>query len=556
MGKHIKTFFFFLLTCLTLYAAPNYMQQLESYDAKINQQTGNDELLRVFHGLKAVYIQAFISGDNALKKETLERVIKTAKILKLDASKYESELATMGKETKNASSATTTSKSSKPTPPPPAAEESLVGESPKAETASPKSASSFKSEPESKPSFASTTHVSSLPKTYRGKNVLQHVNSDNDEVVLEFGEEVAEKSIKVFVLKTPPTYKKIIDVPGVVLNAPIAIKTPSTLQGLKISQFSDDTIRIVLDVDQSLETYVSVLSNQLIFSLGKQPILTQKKITPPPTSKSAEAAPLPSQKNPSANVKEKDTPQKAPTVTTTEPLASKTTAKTNKRNKTIVIDAGHGGKDAGAIGYKQRMEKHLVLDMALQLGQELKSRGYKIYFTRQSDEFINLRDRTKVANDKNADLFISLHANAAPNEAKKLSMKGLETFFLSPDRSERSKNVAALENQSDMEEMDFYSKETFLNVLNREKIVLSNKVAIDVQSGMLKSVRKKYSVEDGGVREAPFWVLVGATMPSVLIELGYISNPDESDNLFNPQYQKHLVEGISNGIDRYYTNNP
>ena len=278
MGKHIKTFFFFLLTCLTLYAAPNYMQQLESYDAKINQQTGNDELLRVFHGLKAVYIQAIISGDNALKKETLERLIKTAKILKLDASKYESELATMGKETKNASSATTTSKSSKPTPPPPAAEESLVGESPKAETASPKSASSFKSEPESKPSFASTTHVSSLPKTYRGKNVLQHVNSDNDEVVLEFGEEVAEKSIKVFVLKTPPTYKKIIDVPGVVLNAPIAIKTPSTLQGLKISQFSDDTIRIVLDVDQSLETYVSVLSNQLIFSLGKQPILTQKKM--------------------------------------------------------------------------------------------------------------------------------------------------------------------------------------------------------------------------------------------------------------------------------------
>ncbi len=556
MGKHIKTFFFFLLTCVTLYAAPNYMQQLESYDSKINQQTGNDELLRVFHGLKAVYIQAIISGDNALKKETLERLIKTAKILKLDASKYESELATMGKETKNTSSATTTSKSSKPTPPPPAAEESLVGESPNVETASPKSASSFKSEPESKPSFASTTHVSSLPKTYRGKNVLQHVNSDNDEIVLEFGEEVAEKSIKVFVLKTPPTYKKIIDVPGIVLNAPIAIKTPSTLQGLKISQFSDDTIRIVLDVDQSLETYVSVLSNQLIFSLGKQPILTQKKITPPPTSKSAEATPLPSQKNPSANVKEKETPQKAPTVTTTEPLASKTTAKTNKRNKTIVIDAGHGGKDAGAIGYKQRMEKHLVLDMALQLGQELKSRGYKIYFTRQSDEFINLRDRTKVANDKNADLFISLHANAAPNEAKKLSMKGLETFFLSPDRSERSKNVAALENQSDMEEMDFYSKETFLNVLNREKIILSNKVAIDVQSGMLKSVRKKYSVEDGGVREAPFWVLVGATMPSVLIELGYISNPDECDNMFNPQYQKHLVEGISNGIDRYYANNP
>ena len=135
-------------------------------------------------------------------------------------------------------------------------------------------------------------------------------------------------------------------------------------------------------------------------------------------------------------------------------------------------------------------------------------------------------------------------------------MKGLETFFLSPDRSERSKNVAALENQSDIEEMDFYSKETFLNVFNREKIVLSNKVAIDIQSNMLSSVKKKYEVDDGGVREAPFWVLVGATMPSVLIEIGYITNPDESDKMFNPQYQKLIVEGISNGIDQYFTNNP
>ena len=135
-------------------------------------------------------------------------------------------------------------------------------------------------------------------------------------------------------------------------------------------------------------------------------------------------------------------------------------------------------------------------------------------------------------------------------------MKGLETFFLSPDRSERSKNVAAMENQSDMEEMDFYSKETFLNVFNREKIVLSNKAAIDIQSNMLKKIHRKYGVEDGGVREAPFWVLVGATMPSILIEVGYITNPDESEQMFNPQYQKLLVEGIGNGIDQYFTNNP
>ena len=276
----------------------------------------------------------------------------------------------------------------------------------------------------------------------------------------------------------------------------------------------------------------------MIIAFSKQPVNVSKSVPVQQAHSAPVLAPSPI-----------PTPQL--TKNTPTPVAPKSV-----RNKTIVIDAGHGGKDAGAIGYKQRMEKHLVLDIALQLGKHLKQKGYKVFYTRDKDIFINLRDRTKVANDKNADLFLSLHANAAPTEAKKLSMKGLETFFLSPDRSERSKNVAALENKSDIEEMDFYSKETFLNVFNREKIVLSNKLAIDIQANMLGSVKKKYEVDDGGVREAPFWVLVGATMPSVLIEIGYITNPDESDKMFNLQYQKLIVEGISNGIDQYFTNNP
>ncbi len=568
MGKHIRAFFVLLLTCIALFGAPNYMQQLEQYDAQM-KGANNDEMLRVFHGLKAVYIQAIISGDENLKKETLERLIKTAKILKLDASKYESELATMSRETKKAAP-------SKPLVPPPASEESF-GTSTSSSTAhassTPSSSSFSTSTPanapvmtkESKiatsPQSATTSNTaSSLPKNYNGKNVLHHVKTSEEEIVLDFGSAVAESSVKIFVLKTTDGYKKIIDIPAIIMNAPLKISTPKKLQSLRISQYNATTIRIILDAPSAFETYVSVLDTQVILSLDKKPILTEKRIMPPteapkkaPVVAAATPAPEPTVKSPTIVSSAPSTiPIEAAPV-----VASKGSSKKGqKRDKTIVIDAGHGGKDAGAIGYKQRMEKHLVLDMALQLGKELKSRGYKVYYTRQKDEFINLRDRTKVANDKNADLFVSLHANAAPNEAKKLSMKGLETFFLSPDRSERSKNVAALENQSDMEEMDFYSKETFLNVFNREKIVLSNKVAIDVQSSMLKSVKKKYSVEDGGVREAPFWVLVGATMPSVLIELGYISNPDECDNMFKPQYQKHLVDGISDGIDQYYTNNP
>lgn len=563
MGKQIRVFFVLLLTCIALFGAPNYMQQLEQYDAQM-KGANNDEMLRVFHGLKAVYIQAIIGSDDTLKKETLERLIKTAKILKLDASKYESELATMSRENKKPAP-------SKPLVPPPAAEESFGSSSSSSNTniapATPSSSTSTmpissSSSPVTKeskiatPQSTTTSHtVSSLPKNYNGKNVLQHVKTSEEEILLDFGSAVAEGSVKIFVLKTTDGYKKIIDIPAIIMNAPLTISTPKKLQSLRISQYNANTIRIILDAPAAFETYVSVLDTQVILSLNKKPILTEKRITPPveaPKKAPTVATPTPdASKSSIATATASPMPVESPIVSSKAP-----SKKGQKRDKTIVIDAGHGGKDAGAIGYKQRMEKHLVLDMALQLGKELKSRGYKVYYTRQKDEFINLRDRTKVANDKNADLFVSLHANAAPNEAKKLSMKGLETFFLSPDRSERSKNVAALENQSDMEEMDFYSKETFLNVFNREKIVLSNKVAIDVQSSMLKSVRKKYSVEDGGVREAPFWVLVGATMPSVLVELGYISNPEESDNMFNPQYQKHLVDGISDGLDQYYANNP
>lgn len=557
------------------------MQQLQQYDIQMNGAS-NDEMLRIFHGLKAIYIQSIIGSDDNLKKETLERLIKTAKVLKLDASKYESELATLGKGSKKTAP-------SKPLVPPPAAEENF-GTSTTTTTSS-SSTSAFAAPtsaftPSTMPAAPSVkenkitpqqTKVSSngtqaqtssaLPKSYNGKNVLQHVVTNEDEIVLDFGAKVIESNVKIFVLKSADSYKKIIDIPAIIMNAPLTITTPKKLQSLRISQYNNDSIRIILDAPSAFETYVSVFENQVILSLNKQPVLTQRPIlqpqqplvetsskkstTPPPSTVASSTVSAPAPTTPVAAVTA--TNQVAPSSAATSMSSSK---KGPKRDKTIVIDAGHGGKDSGATGYKQRLEKHLVLEVALQLGKELKSRGYKVFYTRQTDEFIDLRDRTKVANDKNADLFVSLHANAAPNEAKKLSMKGLETFFLSPDRSERSKNVAALENQSTMEEMDYYSKETFLNVFNREKIVLSNKMAIDIQSSMLKAVKKKYSVEDGGVREAPFWVLVGATMPSVLIEIGYITNPEESDNMANPQYQKQLIDGISDGIDRYYVNNP
>ena len=237
------------------------------------------------------------------------------------------------------------------------------------------------------------------------------------------------------------------------------------------------------------------------------------------------------------------------------PVKTASTKKiTSAKGKVIVLDAGHGGDDPGAINGSLK-EKNIVLSIAQKAGKELQGRGYKVYYTRSKDKFINLRDRTKYANDKAADLFISIHANAAPNKTKAATMHGIETFFLSPARSERSKNAAALENKSDIEEMNYFSKQTFLNFLNREKIIASNKLAIDVQREVLaraKSVSSKAS--DGGVREAPFWVLVGALMPAVLLEVGYITHPDEGELINNSKYQDALAKGLADGIDVYFSN--
>ncbi|MEF3192132.1 MAG: N-acetylmuramoyl-L-alanine amidase [Campylobacterales bacterium] len=223
------------------------------------------------------------------------------------------------------------------------------------------------------------------------------------------------------------------------------------------------------------------------------------------------------------------------------------------QRKRVVIDAGHGGKDSGAIGYKGFMEKEIVLKIALMVERELRQDGYDILLTRSEDKFVELKERTRFANSQMGDLFISIHANASPTS---LTLRGVETYFLSPARSERAKRVAQLENGPDFEVMDDATVNSFLNFLNREKIVASNKLAIDIQRSLLGSLRTKYDdVIDNGVREAPFWVLVGATMPAVLIEIGYVTNPAEAERLVNPVYQELIAKGIANGVRSYFEHN-
>ena len=224
-------------------------------------------------------------------------------------------------------------------------------------------------------------------------------------------------------------------------------------------------------------------------------------------------------------------------------------------SKVIVVDPGHGGKDPGALGKGKRREKNVTLSISKKLVSILKSRGYKVYITRSRDKYISLKRRTNTANKRHADLFISVHANAA-HKSRVNKAKGIETFFLSPARSERAKRVAAKENKGDMDAMNWSSKQSFLTVLNQGKITASNKLAIDIHKNMLFNLKKNYrGIVDGGVREGPFWVLVGAQMPSVLIEVGYITHPVEGKRMFTSKYQNLMANGIANGIDSYFSKN-
>ncbi|OOQ19536.1 N-acetylmuramoyl-L-alanine amidase family protein [Helicobacter pylori] len=226
-----------------------------------------------------------------------------------------------------------------------------------------------------------------------------------------------------------------------------------------------------------------------------------------------------------------------------------------KKHKKIVLDAGHGGKDCGAMSANLVCEKDIVLEVVKFLHKELKKRGYSVLLTRDKDIYIDLVARTELANRKSADLFISVHANSIPKRSTS-NAHGIETYFLSTARSERARKVAEQENKDDVNLMDYFSKSLFLNSLNTQRLIVSNKLAIDVQYGMLQSVRKNYpDVVDGGVREGPFWVLAGALMPSILIEIGYNSHAIESKRIQSKPYQKILAKGIADGIDSFFSKN-
>ena len=217
--------------------------------------------------------------------------------------------------------------------------------------------------------------------------------------------------------------------------------------------------------------------------------------------------------------------------------------------RTIVIDAGHGGKDPGAVGYRGTKEKDIALDVAKRLEKKLsKNMKVKIVMTRDEDIFLRLSERTKIANENNGSLFISIHTNAA--EDRRAS--GFETFLIGQNKNEAAVRVAARENAV-LELEGSTSKKLTDEDLIKATIAQSAFASKSELFASLvqKEIKKRVQSKDRGVKQAGFYVLMGASMPNVLVELGFISNPSEEKKLRSPQYRDQLATAIYRAVEQY-----
>ncbi|GAA8011657.1 N-acetylmuramoyl-L-alanine amidase [Helicobacter pylori] len=411
--------------------------------------------------------------------------------------------------------------------------------------------------------------------------IINIVPFGSSSVKISFNQEI--KKFKEVSLKNFKSYLEL----EAILTIPKKHYQFSKQSSITIAQFSPKLARVVISHAPKMTYEVKILKDKLYVSIVEKKPLTKHQMAQKPPKHRTLKHPTPKPAPKSIKKEAKEIKEKTPTKHARSKhahsqwnersakkeipkkeaenegknqvfIAEKNDAfiKTKrKKHKKIVLDAGHGGKDCGAMSANLVCEKDIVLEVVKFLHKELKKRGYSVLLTRDKDIYIDLVARTELANKKSADLFISVHANSIPKRSTS-NAHGIETYFLSTARSERARKVAEQENKDNVNLMDYFSKSLLLNSLNTQRLIVSNKLAIDVQYGMLQSIRKNYpDVVDGGVREGPFWVLAGALMPSILIEIGYNSHAIESKRIQSKPYQKILAKGIADGIDSFFSKN-
>jgi N-acetylmuramoyl-L-alanine amidase len=306
------------------------------------------------------------------------------------------------------------------------------------------------------------------------------------------------------------------------------------LRGARVGQYKADVVRVVLDTENIKDYKVFPLSDpaRLIIDVRGE---RTAEITRLEQSISAMPERMLIQKpeeTPSM-VEKKVRPARKPVIS---------------KIRRVVVDPGHGGHDPGAVGLNGLQEKDVVLAIGLKLRELFREElGLDVVMTRSTDVFIPLEERTAIANKVNADLFLSVHANAAPNRLA----SGIETYYLNLAKTDKVAQLAAKENGTSLEKVSILQAILF-DLMANYKLNDSAHLADEVQKSLHKKIRASYSdVKNLGVKQGPFYVLVGATMPSILVETAFLSNATEESRLKDPAYLEMSAEGILEGVRSY-----
>ena len=341
---------------------------------------------------------------------------------------------------------------------------------------------------------------------------------DYTRIVIDVNEQVQYSS---HLLRRDPSLGKpprlYIDLQNSTLDSSFAGAIPigdGLLRKVRAGQYKPKVVRVVLDIES--------IEDHKIFSLD-DPF----RIVIDVTGESRKGLPLPGK-------------DKAPSLTLAQQLGLGV--------QKVVIDPGHGGKDPGAVGHSGVKEKDVVLDIALKLQEKIRSKLHlDAILTRRSDTFLPLEERTALANTQKADLFVSIHTNANKNRR----VYGISTYILNVATDAEAARLAAFENSVSAKRISDLEKILNDLILN-SKINESSRLAEAVQQGLIKSLPKRYSkIKDLGVKQAPFYVLIGAQMPSIMVEISFITNRLEEKRLKSATYQDAVAEAILAGIQSY-----
>jgi len=353
------------------------------------------------------------------------------------------------------------------------------------------------------------------------------------------------------------------------------------LKQIRVSETQPEVTRVVLDLEDTEDFSAAVLANpdRLVVELrprGRPPQDNPSLPVPPPAEAPAKAAPEPSSQKPASAAPEAPKPEAAPAAALAPEASSAKTATREEAGKPadervplpakkgaagtrslvralglklerVVIDPGHGGHDTGTIGPGGLMEKDLVLDVARRLGALIEERlGAEVIYTRTDDSFVSLEDRTALANEQKADLFLSIHANSGVASAT-----GSETYYLNFTTSKTAMDVAARENASSQRSIHEL-QDLIEKIALKDKVDESREFASKVQAALFKELaRSDRASRDRGVRRAPFIVLIGAAMPSVLSEVAFLSNPRQERLLKRGDFRQRIAQGLFTGISQY-----